>query len=71
VDWEIDMHIKAKQWDKEQGFDTSFGTGKPYPKDKPLPQNRPCDWCGEIVVEGFIHLKCRIKEQEVFMDILY
>jgi CRISPR/Cas system-associated protein Cas10 (large subunit of type III CRISPR-Cas system) len=66
------MHQKAREWDKEHGYDTSFaGSGPKWPKHAQPPENRPCDWCGEPVEKGFIHKECRKKESEMWLDILY
>ena len=56
------MHLKAKLWDKEHGIDKAMNSGKR------IPTNRPYDWCGRIVVEGFIHARCTAKENEAFLS---
>ncbi len=65
------MHEKAAEWDKAHGVDTRWPNGGKYPKNKPLPENRPCDWCGEPVDKGFIHDECAKKEEELWLDLLY
>jgi len=67
------MHWKAKAWEVAHGVDTSFiGSykAKRPTKDAPPPENRPCDWCGEIVIRGSIHDECIPKEKAYWMDIL-
>jgi len=40
------IHINAEKWDKEN-------------PNILHPKNRPCNWCGEPVKKGYIHLgKC-------------
>ena len=44
------IHINAERWDS-------------YPQNKHqgnhfIPHGRPCDRCGEIVAEGYIHDEC-------------
>jgi hypothetical protein len=56
------MHLKAKLWDKEHGIDKAM---KPSTTIRP---HRPYDWCGRIVVEGFIHARCTAKENEAFLS---
>ncbi len=59
------MHKAAKKWDRQHGdFSRNFDCRKHKP-----PKNRPCDWCGEIVDEGFIHEKCVLKECEKQGDV--
>ncbi len=64
------MHPKAKQWNEENGVNTEWPKGEPWPKDKPQPTNRPCDWCGELVGEGFIHKECLKLEADYWWDII-
>ena len=51
------MHEKAKQWDEER-------------RQKELPENRPCDWCGELVDIGYIHEDCMEQEREKWSRIM-
>jgi hypothetical protein len=64
------MHPAAKQWDIDHGFVPAEwphgGT-----KDRPVPENRPCYWCGCVVEKGYIHEECAKKEREVWFDIIY
>ena len=64
------MHPNAAAWDKREGVDTSFATGKPWPEGKPIPQGRPCDVCGKVVERGFVHTGCRDAERDKFLDLL-
>lgn len=64
------MHDKAKEWDKAHGVDTSFATGEKWPSDRPIPNNRPCDVCGEPVERGFIHKICQEKELKQFFSLM-
>jgi CRISPR/Cas system-associated protein Cas10 (large subunit of type III CRISPR-Cas system) len=51
------MHDAAKKWDREN--------------PRPVPEGRPCDWCGRPVPRGYIHPECAEKETELYMDIFY
>jgi hypothetical protein len=64
------MHHKAKEWEREHGINTSFATGQSPPPGTPAPKNRPCDWCGEIVEEGYIHPQCQELEREFILGII-
>ena len=47
------MHPKARKWDQK------------WLKSNPpafMPTGRPCDWCGEPVREGYIHIRCWLQE---------
>jgi hypothetical protein len=66
------MHKLAEQWDIEHGFVPSKAiVGPPTPPGRPVPENRPCDWCGEMVEKGYVHDECSKKEAEFWLDILY
>lgn len=49
------MHPDAKQWDQENYV---------CKLTKRIPHNRPCDRCGVLVTEGYIHQKCLREELE-------
>jgi len=62
------MHHLAEKWDEKYSRDPA----RVLNIDGELtPTNRPCDWCGERTVSGYIHKGCASKEEEVWMDILY
>jgi hypothetical protein len=67
------MHKKAIEWDKDRGYDNTFGGNGPrWPADMPVPKGRPCDGCGEPMDDGrFIHIKCLEKESSFWLDLLY
>ena len=54
-----DMHPLAVQWDAEHMSPHMGGLSWRW-----VPQDRPCDWCGQPVKEGFIHLRCFNRELE-------
>lgn len=61
------IHQSAKRWDKKHAKSPNHNIIK---DDKLIPLNRPCDRCGEIVGQGFIHSECAEIEMGVFLDIL-
>jgi hypothetical protein len=70
----IQMHQNAINYDKGKGYDTQYLKGDSvlpkYPKGF-IPENRPCDWCGDTVEQGFIHAKCASEEAKHWLNILY
>lgn len=57
------MHKKAKAWDKK--YRTSNAQNKKVlvaGNEVFIPLNRPCDWCGKLTKEGFIHGECLLKD---------
>lgn len=63
------MHDLAAKWDDEHGI-TKAVAKKMSDSGKP-PKNRPCDWCGKVVREGWIHDKCADKERTFWLDLIY
>ena len=51
------MHPSAEAWDKLHSHLGEY---------KHIPQDRPCDWCGKPVKEGFIHMYC--VQQELWKE---
>lgn len=61
----IMIHRKAEEWNRKR---YPHLDGK-APKGV-IPFNRPCDWCGESVEIGYIHVdKCMDEETRFWLDI--
>lgn len=56
----------AAEWDRKHRNSVEHHTVK---DGKFIPINRPCDWCGRAVAEGWIHPECAKKEREMLLDI--
>lgn len=61
------MHLKAEEWDELNGNRASSHLIK---GDKFIPINRPCDWCGAVVDEGYIHNTCLREEASFLIETL-
>lgn len=59
----------AIDWDNEHGKNINYHIIKD--DGELIPINRPCDWCGLKVKEGYIHSDCLSEETKWWLDILY